>query len=67
MSSLKTKLLVFTRFCLSCLLLFDFAVFVFDVLAQTVQESHVQALLVFAHVVSEEKVAGFRDILSGHF
>ena len=39
----------------------------FDILAQTVQESHIQALLVFAYLVSEEKVAGFRDILSGHF
>ena len=34
------------------------------VLAQTVEESRVQALLVFAHVVSEEEVAGFREILS---
>ena len=54
----------FSRDSLFCHLFFDFAVFVLAVLAQTVQESRVQALLVFAHVVSEEEVAGFREILS---
>ena len=39
-----------------------FAVFVLDVLAQTVQESRV-ALVVFAHVVSEDEVAGFPGLL----
>ena len=34
-----------------------------DILARTVEESRVQALLVFAHVISEEEVAGFHDIL----
>ena len=36
------------------------------VLAQTVQESRVQPLLVFAHVISEDKVAGFPGLFLHH-
>ena len=42
----------------------DFAVFVLDILAQTVQESHIQSLLVFAHVVPEGGVGGFARLWS---
>ena len=36
----------------------------FVVLAQTVQGFYIQALLIFAHIVSQDEVAGFREILS---
>ena len=36
----------------------------FVVLAQTVQGFYIQALLIFAHVISQDEVAGFREILS---
>ena len=48
------------------LFVLEFAVFVLDVLAQTVQESHVQPLLLFAHVISEDKVAGFPYLFLQH-
>ena len=37
----------------------DFAVVVLDVFALTVQESHIQPSLIFAHVISQDEVAGF--------
>ena len=43
---------------------FDFTIFGLDILAQTVQESHVPALLVFYYVISEDEVAGFPGLLS---
>ena len=63
MTSLKMKLLVFVRL-LSLSFVLDFAVFVLDILAQTVQESHIQSLLVFAHVVPEGGVGGFARLWS---